>query len=223
MNHTKHIAPTVAALVLLGTLLMLARVAPVRTPRSTVARTLHLSPGGSATIPVGGNTMHLDIPQAANESASYGTFRITLPDSEFDSGQLERDGILESVFVDDVNSDAINDAVIIIRSVGSGSYVTIYCVLSNAAGYSVSTLPEPPSAIIPNYQGHDTVAVNQGTISRIYPAYDDSNELRLDRQWSPHDLIWHGKSPVKATPDSNAAPSGRNVRVTYSHETGSWK
>jgi hypothetical protein len=216
---SKHVAYAITALAGAGVFVVLLSA---RRPQPVVPRLLNLSPGASVQLALGPHMMTLSVPAGPTESASEGRFRVELPSLGFDSGALERDGSVESVFVADCNQDAADDAVIVVRCAGSGSYVTLFCLLSGAQGYSMAKLPEPPSALMHGYQGHDAISVQNGRVSRTYPSYVDVNRLRLDRQWSPNDAIKTGESPIKSQPDSNSCPSGSDSRIDYDLAAGRW-
>ena len=186
------------------------------------ARQINLSPGDALQFSAGKVLFELSVPSGPNNSESFGTFRIRQVFGAFESGPLERDGSIASLLVGDVNADKISDVVIVVRSVGSGSYASIIYVLTDATSYQVLRVPEPPSSLLSEYQGHDEVTLENGLIVRRFPTYVDVPALRIDRQWSASELIHGGKLPVRHSPDSNSAPSGRSEALSYSVTAKQW-
>ncbi|MFT5129772.1 MAG: hypothetical protein ACI8W8_003401 [Rhodothermales bacterium] len=180
----------------------------------------NLSPGDSFAIPLRNGKLLVQVPSGPEEGHSLGTFRIT--GDGFDSGPLERDGKVETFFRHDANEDGQDDLTLVIRSPGSSSYITVISLLSNSSGYTVYHLPDPPTELTPGYSGHDRVTVAGTRLTRHYPSYINSTKIRVDRQWSPSDLA-RGESPIKASPDSNAAPSGADEEVSFSFASQTWQ
>ena len=112
---------------------------------------LALSPGMSCRFRLGGDEMLLAVPDGPDEAHSIGTFSVKHVDGEFDSGSLERDGGVESVMTADINSDSKPDALITMRCAGSGSYVTLFAVLSSATGYEVCRTLKDDSGMSDTY------------------------------------------------------------------------
>jgi hypothetical protein len=146
---------------------------------------------------------------------------INSPVVGFHSGPIERDGSLETIWVDDVTGDGREDAVILVRSGGSGSYVALFVLEGTAAGFVLRNLPDLPVVGKAGYMGHDRVTVRDGVIHRSFPSYDTTGKTRVDRQWTVEDGV-RGESPVKKGDDSNAAPSGKTMRFRYDYGAGAW-
>ena len=192
--------------------------------RQTPSQTwrVDLPPGNSFSIPLGSRSFSLAVPSGPEEFHSLGSLRIT-DGVDFDSGAIERAGGVETVFRRDANEDGQDDATIVIRSAGSGGYISILSLLSSPGGYRVFHLPHPPGELTPAYQGHDRVTVSGTTLTRSYPSYVDRSAIRIDRQWSPTDLVKSGSTAIKASPDSNAAPSGSDEEIHFSFLSQTWK
>ena len=179
-----------------------------------------LAPGNRLEFAIGGQPASLSIP--ADEGVTFGTFRIDVPAAGFDSGLLERDGSLETVWLDDVNGDDREDAVVVVRSGGSGSYVVILVLESTPTGPTLRSLPPLPAAATKGYMGHDAVAVRDGVITRSFPTYNDSTRTRIDQQWDLEDGL-RGELPIKRTADANADPSGRTCRLRFGWASFAWR
>jgi len=215
------------SLLLLATALGLLLYAPAPSrvsiqTRSTGLERLDLAPGQSAAFTLGGDRIILRIPAGPEEAASSGTFQIRQADGPFRSGPLPRDGSVESVLVHDADRDGRDDATVVVRNAGSGSYVSLFTLRSGPEGYSISPIPEPPATLLQGYQGHDSISVAEGAIVRRFPTYVDRDRIRMDRQWSPGSLVRDGAMPVKRRPDSNTSPSGRDRRLVFHFATRTW-
>jgi hypothetical protein len=188
--------------------------------RETRSWQVDLRPGDSFSVPMTDRMLLVQVPTGPDEASSIGTFRLRT--EGYDSGPLQRDGMVESIFCHDANGDAQDDATLVIRSAGSGGYVTIISLLSGPDGYRIYHPPEPAPESLLGYQGHDGVTVSGTTLTRSYPSYVDSPAVRVDRQWSPTDLVKNGTSPIKAVPDCNAAPSGCDEAIHFSFASETW-
>lgn len=193
-----------------------------RTGQTVNARQINLSPGDSLRFSTGKALFEISVPSGPDNTESFGTFSIRQISAAFNSGPLERDGSVSALLVDDVNADMISDVVIVVRSVGSGSYASIICALSDGASYQILQVPEPPSSLMSGYRGHDDVSIENGSIVRTFPTYVDSARLRIDKQWSAGDFVHSGKLPVRRSPDSNSGPSGRSGALRYSITAKKW-
>ena len=179
-----------------------------------------LNPGGELAFEIGKRPVVAAVPE--KEGATFGSFMISSQAVGFHSGPIERDGSLETIWVDDVTGDGREDAVIVVRSGGSGSYVDLFVLEGTPAGFVLRLLPDLPAVGKPGYMGHDQVAVRDKVIHRSFPSDDDTGKTRVDRQWTVKDGV-QGESPVKTGGDSNAAPSGKTVRFRYDYAAGEWK
>lgn len=194
----------------------------IDSPIHVLSQRIDLSPGDVFEFNLGENAMVLAVPDGPDESHSIGSFCIRQKSGPFDSGSLDRDGSVESLMVHDVNADGHPDAVIVLRSVGSGSYVSIVGLVSERAGYAIVHIPDPPATLLNGYMGHDTVLIKDDLIVRQFPTYIDQAGLRVDRQWEPNALTEQGELPVKVSTDSNAGPSGKDRELRYSVPQEQW-
>lgn len=179
-----------------------------------------LNPGGELVFEIGKRPVVASVPK--EEGATHGSFMISSPVVGYHSGPIERDGSLERIWVDDVTGDGVEDAVILVRSGGSGSYVEIFVLEGIPSGFVLRELPDLPVVGKPGYMGHDLVTVRDGIIHRSFPGYDSSGKTRVDQQWTVKDGL-QGESPIKKGEDSNAEPSGKTVRFRYEYAAGEWK
>lgn len=175
-------------------------------------------PGKQQELRVGAHGVWVAVPQG--EGLSFGTMSIEIPNIGFASRGIERDGSLESVWIADVNHDASDDAVFVVRSVGSGSYASVVVLESDGATFRVRRLSEAFRA--PGFMGHDQITILDGTIHRTFPTYVDREAARLDRQWSIEDGL-AGELPLKRAPDSNSDPSGSSRELRYDYAVHAWK
>lgn len=120
----------------------------------------------------------------------------------------------------DVSGDGAEDGVFVIRSAGSGSYVSVVVLESNGAGYALRVLPDIGG--VPGYMGHDRVEVRGKAIVRSFPTYIDRESVRIDQQWTPEDAL-SGKAPFKREADSNASPSGGDTELRFDYSANHWK
>lgn len=219
MNMFKCIVVALPAFA--SALLMLVVLSTPRDQAST--QRLNVPPGQSFLFQLSGQTMSASVPAGPDESHSFGTFVVRQDNGDFTTGALERDGSVESLHIDDFNADGRKDALFVVRCAGSGSYVSLFAILSNDTGFTTKQLPDPPNALMADYMGHDSVAVRNHEIVRRFPTYIDNSKVRIDRQWQPADLVNGSSLPFKVEPDSNASPSGRDTSVIYSVKSGKWR
>ncbi len=179
-----------------------------------------LGPGEGFRLLVANREITIAIP--AGEALSIGSFRLSDPDLDYDSGPIVRDGSLETVWIADVNADDQQDLITVARSAGSGGYTQVTLFLQTDAGYSVRTLPEISSKIVPGYMGHDDIRIHRDRIVVSFPTYLSSTDTRVDRQWVPADAIAR-KLPLKNRSDSNSDPSGKTRWLSYDFDTNRWK
>lgn len=216
--------PAIIALLLgAGMVVVVAVVLLPRGEPGREAREIDLSglrPGGDLSFEIGKRPVVVSVP--AKEGATFGTFTVASPVVGYHSGPVERDGSLETIWVGDVSNDGREDAVIVVRSGGSGSYVDLFVLEETAAGFVLRALPDLPVAGTPGYMGHDRVSVRGGVIHRSFPEYDQTGRTRIDRQWTVQDGM-EGESPVKTGGDTNADPSGGTVRFRFDDTSGTWR
>ena len=179
-----------------------------------------LQPGGSMSLVLDGVEVLVSVPKG--EGFSYGTFKIFIGSLDFDSGSIDRDGSLETAWLCDVNSDAKQDAVFVVRNAGSGSYVEIVVLESFHDKFKIHTLAQISTAIAPGYMGHDKVSIENGLITRSFPTYINTKQGRIDRQWKPQEGL-QGQSPYKIQPDSNSEPSGKTLKLHFNYTTNQWE
>ena len=180
----------------------------------------HLKPGGQLSVRWGEHELEISIPEG--EGMSVGTFGIRDLRQEYQSGPVSRDGALESLWVADVTGDGRDDLVVVIRSVGSGSYAQVVLFEAQAEGYVGQVLPDISSKLVPGYMGHDSVSVRSRRVFKSFPTYHRSTGVRVNQQWGVDEAI-QGISPVTKGPDSNASLSGETVWVFYDFESGEWR
>ena len=84
-----------------------------------------LKAGGELGFEVGGRPVALAIPEG--EGASIGTFTVQSPMLGYHSGPIERDGGIETIWVADVTSDGLEDAVVFMLYpfIGKGWHLTL--------------------------------------------------------------------------------------------------
>lgn len=169
---------------------------------------LAISPGESREVKLGTDLLIIAIP--AGEGYSIGTLTISRNGATITT--CERDGMPESLHVDDITGDGKPDLVIVNRSAGSGGYVEIWLCESKPSGFSARRLPELPVNLLKGYGGHDVVGIVDGRVTRLHPLYAKHLELTLSLKSFPLQLV----------PDSNAAPSGGQQSVYYDTETDQW-
>ena len=121
------------------------------------------------------------------------TFRITSPNDgsinrlEISPAGLERDnspivrevdGRIVGAEVADLDADGSPEVYVYVRSVGSGSYGSLYAFSANRRR-SLSEIFLPPLTDHPNaargYMGHDEFAVVESSLARRFPVYRDSD------------------------------------------------
>lgn len=189
---------------------------PAPKPAAREIDVSHVDPGSNFTFSVAGRIAEISVP--AGQGYTDGSFSISVPDVDYFSRQLSRDGSLHRIWIGDVTADAIEDAVIVIQSGGSGSYADIFLLETTPTHHVVAHLPEFND---PDYMGHDAVSIRDGKILRVFPTYVDQEQLRLDRQWEAKDAL-KGRLPVRRSRDSNASPSGEDKGFLFNRKTGTW-
>jgi hypothetical protein len=99
-------------------------------------------------------------------------------------------------------------------------------------GHREKNTVKPNMALLPDrYRGRQSLALSRprwrhclwSDPPRSYPSYVSNSTIRIDCQWSPSDLVKSGNTPIKATPDSNARPSGSDEEIHFSFLSQTWK
>gem|GEM_PF-3103878 len=177
-----------------------------------------IKPGNSAVFNVRDYEATIQVPEG--EGYTSGTFQIAIPSLGYESGPIDRNGSLETVWIFDINDDTKEDVVALIRSGGSGSYVDIIVLESNGDNYSIAHLPPIPT--VQGYMGHDSVSIRNNSIIRSFPTYANKQGIRINRQWQAKDGV-KGQIPVKVRSDSNVDPSGSTVEFQFNYLAGKWE
>lgn len=136
--------------------------------------------------------------ESPNEGAiNLVTIRAETPDGVLPPMEVEADGSVTGVEVDDLNADGFPEVYVYVASAGSGSYGSLVAYASNR-NRSLSAIYLPPieddSELAEGYMGHDSFAVGEGTLIRRFPVYRPG--------------------------DTNAAPSGGTRQIQYTLEAG---
>lgn len=141
--------------------------------------------------------------ESPNEgSINLVTVRAETPEGKLGPIEVEADGTITNVEVEDLNADGYPEIYVYVNSAGSGSYGSLIAYASNR-NRSLSEIYLPPLEDDPDasrgYMGHDTFAVGEGALLRRFPVYREG--------------------------DTNAEPSGGTRQVQYRLEAGeaSWR
>lgn len=185
-------------------------------------RGLDLAPGTTARVVVRGTAFAIEVPSGPEESASIGTFRVVAEAARFDSGVVPRDGGVEGVWIGDVTGDGAEDAVLVVRSAGSGSYVDLSLLTCAGGAWRLEPVPAPDAAWLAGTMGHDSIDVRGGRLLRTLPTYVDARRLRLDHGWKPGDVL-AGEGPLALDPDANSSPSGPDRVLAYDAAGRVWR
>lgn len=111
--------------------------------------------------------------------------------------QVEADGAITNVEIEDLNADGYPEIYVYVNSAGSGSYGSLIAYASNRnKSLSEIYLPsiEDDSEILQGYMGHDEFLVAEATFVRRFPVYLDG--------------------------DDNAEPTGGTRQIQYKLEAG---
>jgi hypothetical protein len=141
--------------------------------------------------------------ESPNEgSINLVTVRAETPEGKLGPIEVEADGTITNVEVEDLNADGYPEIYVYVNSAGSGSYGSLIAYASNR-NRSLSEIYLPPLEDDPDasrgYMGHDTFAVGEGALLRRFPVYREG--------------------------DTSAEPSGGTRQVQYRLEAGeaSWR
>lgn len=143
-----------------------------------------------------GTVARVTIPDS--EPRSLGTYRaeVTWPDGERETIQGERDGMVDRVWLADLDGNGTPELVVATSAVGSGAYgdVQVY----HRAGGGLIRLAMPPLVDegAPGYMGHDVFSIRDDRLYRTYPVYRAG--------------------------DSNAEPTGGDAVFWYSLSDNTW-
>jgi hypothetical protein len=144
----------------------------------------------------GGTVARVSIPDS--EPRSLGTYRaeVTWPDGTQATMQTARDGMIDTVWLADLDGDGTPELVVATSVVGSGAYgdVQVY----HRTGGTLTGLAMPPVGDdgAPGYMGHDVFSVRDGRLFRTYPVYREG--------------------------DANAEPTGGEAVFWYSLADSTW-
>ena len=141
--------------------------------------------------------------ESPNEgSINQVTVRAETPEGKLGPMEVEADGTVTNVEVEDLNADGYPEIYVYVNSAGSGSYGSLIAYASNRnrslSEIYLPSLEDDPEAS-KGYMGHDTFAVGEGALIRRFPVYREG--------------------------DTNAEPSGGTRQVQYRLEAGeaSWR
>ena len=167
----------------------------------TLAFVTLIAEGGEASRPffaqmvLQGVTFQVESPNEG--SINLVTLRADMPDGQQGPIEVEADGTISGVEVDDLNADGYPEIYVYVNSAGSGSYGSLIAYASNR-NRSLSEIYLPPLEDDPDaskgYMGHDAFAVGEGALLRRFPVYLEG--------------------------DSNAEPTGGMRQVQYRLEAG---
>lgn len=134
-----------------------------------------------------------------SEPRSIGTYHVNLT---YPSGARrkflgERVGLIERIWLDDLDGDEIPELVIWMVSVGSGSYAKIDLYRLADPHLNVESLDPLREAQAEGYIGHDRIDIVEGRLARCFPIYRRG--------------------------DTMAAPTGGERCLWYSLEAGVWR
>jgi hypothetical protein len=141
--------------------------------------------------------------ESPNEgSINQVTVRAETPEGKLGPMEVEADGTVTNVEVEDLNADGYPEIYVYVNSAGSGSYGSLIAYASNRnrslSEIYLPSLEDDPEAS-KGYMGHDTFAVGEGALLRRFPVYREG--------------------------DTSAEPSGGTRQVQYRLEAGeaSWR
>ena len=112
--------------------------------------------------------------------------------------EVEADGAITGVEVDDLNADGFPEIYVYVISAGSGSYGSLIAFASNR-NRSITPITLPPiedeeAAVTKGYMGHDKFRVVEGALVRRFPVYREG--------------------------DTNSKPTGGTRQVQYKLKAG---
>lgn len=142
---------------------------------------------------------HAEAVVSRSEPRSIGTYHVhlTYPSGARIKFQGERVGMVERIWLDDLDGDQVPELVIWMVSVGSGSYAKIDLYRLADPRLKVVSLDPLRGAQAEGYIGHDHVDIAEGRLVRCFPVYRRG--------------------------DTMAAPTGGERCLWYSMEDGAWR
>jgi hypothetical protein len=142
-----------------------------------------------------GVTFQVESPNDSSINAV--TMRALAGEESFAEEQVEADGTITGVEVEDLNADGYPEVYVYVTSAGSGSYGSLIAYASNR-NRSISPISLPPLENDPEaargYMGHDRFVVGEGALVRNFPIYKEG--------------------------DTNAAPTGSTRQIQYRLQAG---
>ncbi len=148
-----------------------------------------------ARIVLQGVTFQVETPN--DSSINPVTVRALSGEQQFAEENIEADGTVTGVEVEDLNADGYPEVYVYVTSAGSGSYGSLIAYASNR-NHSISPVYLPPLEDSPEafkgYMGHDRFAVGEGRLVRNFPVYREG--------------------------DTNAAPTGATRQLQYRLQAG---
>lgn len=89
--------------------------------------------------------------------------------------EVEADGSINDVEVEDLNADGAPEIYVYVSSAGSGSYGSLIAFASNhnrsITPITLPSLEDEGEAVTKGYMGHDEFHVGEGTLLRRFPVY----------------------------------------------------
>jgi hypothetical protein len=142
---------------------------------------------------------HVVTAVSRSEPRSIGTHQVhlTYPSGARIKFQGERVGMIERIWLDDLDGDEVPELVIWMVSVGSGSYAKIDLYRLADPRLNVESLDPLSEAQAAGYIGHDRLEIVEGRLVRCFPVYRRG--------------------------DTMAAPTGGERCLCYSMEAGAWR
>jgi len=142
-----------------------------------------------------GVTFQVETPN--DSSINPVTVRALSGEQQFAEENVEADGTVTGVEVEDLNADGYPEVYVYVTSAGSGSYGSLIAFASNR-NRSISPIYLPPldddAEAAKGYMGHDWFAVGEGRLVRNFPVYREG--------------------------DTNAAPTGGTRQLQYRLQAG---
>lgn len=125
------------------------------------------------------------------------TVRAETSEGSLGEVEMEADGTITNVEVEDLDADGYPEVYVYVNSAGSGSYGSLIAYASNR-NHSLSQIHLPSLEDDPEvsqgYMGHDEFAVGEGVLLRRFPVYREG--------------------------DINAEPTGGTRQIQYKLEAG---
>ena len=92
---------------------------------------------------------------------------------------VEADGAITGVEVEDLNADGVPEIYVYVTSVGSGSYGSLIAFASNRnrsiTPITLQSLEDEDAAVTKGYMGHDKFQVGEGSLLRRFPVYREGD------------------------------------------------